>query len=55
MGRDGPLGTVGAGKAASLVLLRANPLENIRNAAQVESVFLRGRCFSRADLDRLLN
>ncbi len=54
MGKDGRLGTIAAGKAASLVLVRANPLENIRNAAQVETVFLRGRYFSRADLDRLL-
>ena len=54
MGLDGRLGTVSEGKAASLVLVRANPLEDIQNARQVEAVFLRGKYLSRADLDRLL-
>ena len=38
------------GKTASLVLVRANPLEDIRNAQQIESLFLRGQYFSREDL-----
>ncbi len=54
MGLDERLGTIEEGKAASLVLVRANPLDDIRNASQVEAVFLRGQYFSRADLDRLL-
>jgi imidazolonepropionase-like amidohydrolase len=54
MGLDGRLGTVSEGKAASLVLVRANPLDDIQNARQVEAVFLRGKYLSRADLDRLL-
>jgi imidazolonepropionase-like amidohydrolase len=53
MGVGNRLGTVAEGKTASFVLLRSNPLEDIRNADQIESVFLRGRYFSRADLDRL--
>jgi imidazolonepropionase-like amidohydrolase len=53
MGLDGRLGTVTEGKTASLVLLRSNPLEDIRNAGQIEGVLFRGRYFSRADLDRL--
>ena len=53
MGVNDRLGTVAEGKTASFVLLRSNPLEDIRNADQIESVFLRGRYFSRADLDRL--
>ena len=48
------LGTVAEGKTASLVLVRANPLEDIRNARQIRGVFLRGRYISRDDLDRLL-
>lgn len=48
------LGNIGEGKTASMVLLRANPLEDIRNAQQIESIFLRGRYFSRGDLDQLL-
>lgn len=53
MGLDGHLGTVTEGKTASLVLLRSNPLEDIRNTGQIEGVLFRGRYLSRADLDRL--
>jgi len=38
-----------------MVLVRANPLEDIRNAEQIEGVFLRGQVFNRKDLDRVLN
>jgi imidazolonepropionase-like amidohydrolase len=54
MGLGDRLGSVSAGKTASLVLVRANPLEDIRNAQQIESVFLRGKYFSHEDLARLL-
>ena len=54
MGLDERLGSVSEGKTASLVLVRANPLEDVRNAQQIESVFLRGRYFNRKDLVRLL-
>lgn len=49
------LGSISVGKTASMVLVRANPLEDISNAQQIESVFLRGQYLSREDLDRLLN
>jgi imidazolonepropionase-like amidohydrolase len=54
MGLDSKLGTVAEGKEASLVLLRANPLVDIGNAQQIEGVFLRGKYYNRADLDRML-
>ncbi|NIO48182.1 MAG: amidohydrolase family protein [Candidatus Aminicenantes bacterium] len=54
VGLDSRLGTVAEGKTASLVLVSANPLEDIHNASKIEGVFLRGRYFSRADLDQLL-
>ena len=54
MGLGDRLGSISEGKTASMVLVRANPLEDIRNAQQIESVFLRGQYFSRKDLDRLL-
>ena len=54
MGLGERLGTLDEGKTASMVLLRANPLEDIRNTQQIAGVFLRGRYFSRADLDGLL-
>ena len=54
MGLDDHLGSITEGKVASMVLLRANPLEDIHNAEQIEAVFLRGDYFSREDLDQLL-
>ena len=54
MDLDDRLGSVSEGKTASMVLVRANPLEDINNAQQIESVFLRGQYFSREDLDRML-
>lgn len=39
---------------ASLVILRKNPLENIRNTQEIESVFLRGVYYSRTELDSLV-
>lgn len=54
VGLDNRLGTITERKTASLMLVRANPLEDIRNASQIESVFLRGRYFNRDALDRLL-
>jgi imidazolonepropionase-like amidohydrolase len=39
---------------ADLVLLDANPLEDIRNIQRIRAVFLRGRYFDRDSLNRLL-
>jgi imidazolonepropionase-like amidohydrolase len=47
-------GTIEAGKRADLVLLDANPLEEIGNTRKIRGVVLAGRYFSRADLDGLL-
>ena len=52
--REDELGTVEAGKLADLVLLRANPLEDVRAVRQVEVVVANGRLFDRAALDGLL-
>ena len=54
MGLDKRLGTIAEGKTASMVLVKANPLDDIRNAEKIKGVFLRGRYFSRNDLDQLL-
>jgi imidazolonepropionase-like amidohydrolase len=53
MGIADNIGNVAKGKTASFVLLRANPLEDIRNVDQIESVVFRGRYFSRTDLNQL--
>lgn len=43
------------GKTASLVLIKANPLEDIRNAQLTEAVFLRGQYYNCDDVNRLLS
>jgi imidazolonepropionase-like amidohydrolase len=48
------LGTIEAGKRADLVLLDANPLEDIRNTQKIRAVVADGRLYRRADLDQLL-
>ena len=48
-------GTIEKGKQADLVLLDANPLQDIKNTRKIQSVVLAGRYFSRADLDHLLH
>jgi hypothetical protein len=48
------LGTVAPGKLADLVLLDANPLDDITNTTTIRAVMANGRYFDRAALDRLL-
>jgi imidazolonepropionase-like amidohydrolase len=48
------LGAVRAGYFADLVLLDANPLDDIRNTRKIRAVIAGGRVFARADPDRLL-
>lgn len=49
------MGSIEKGKLADLVLLGANPLDDIRNVRKVEGVFSHGRYYARKDLDGLLN
>jgi hypothetical protein len=53
-GWERKMGTVAAGKVADLVLLDANPLEDIHNTTRIAAVFVRGRYLDRATLDQML-
>lgn len=54
LGRTDELGSVEESKLADLVLLEANPLEDISNTQRIRAVVADGRLYRRADLDRLL-
>jgi imidazolonepropionase-like amidohydrolase len=54
LGMEGGFGSVEAGKVADLVLLGANPLEDIRNTQRIEAVVANGRLFDRVALDQIL-
>jgi imidazolonepropionase-like amidohydrolase len=48
------MGTIEKDKQADMVLLTANPLDDIRNTTKISAVFSRGRYYPRAALDRIL-
>lgn len=54
LGKESSFGSVAPGKVADLVLLTANPLENIRNTQKISAVIAKGRFFDRAALDTML-
>jgi imidazolonepropionase-like amidohydrolase len=41
--RSGEFGTLASGAAADLLILNANPLENIRNTRSIESIWINGK------------
>lgn len=48
------IGTVESGKLADLVLLDANPLEEISNTLKIRALVLNGRYLDRTTLDKFL-
>jgi imidazolonepropionase-like amidohydrolase len=49
------MGTIAAGKRADLLLLDANPLDEITNSSNIAGVVIGGKWLSRADIDSRLN
>lgn len=54
LGKEKELGLIKKGMLADLVLLNANPLQDIVNTKKIYAVIANGRLFTRSDLDRLL-
>lgn len=55
MGRENDLGTIETGKLADLVLLDANPLDDIANTRKIDAVVYGGRLYPKPALDEMLN
>jgi len=55
LGRDQDLGTIEVGKVADLVLLDANPLDDIANTQRIHAVVVNGRYLDRTALDLMLH
>ena len=54
LGRAAEQGTIAPGKRADLVLLNANPLDDIRNTQKIDAVIVNGKLLNRRGLDALL-
>jgi imidazolonepropionase-like amidohydrolase len=54
-GLEGTLGAIEAGKTANLVMLDANPLDDIANTRKIASVVLQGKVLDRTRLDALMS
>jgi imidazolonepropionase-like amidohydrolase len=55
LGKDRDMGSVEEGKIADLVLLSADPLKDINNTKQIDSVFKAGQLIDRSKLDLPVN
>lgn len=53
LGMDRDIGSLEPGKLADLVVLGANPLDDIRNSEKVVQVMLGGRLYDAATLDEV--
>ncbi len=55
LGMEDSVGTIESGKIADLLILRENPLEDVRHTRAIESVVVRGALITRRDLDSILH
>jgi len=54
LGLDDKIGTIEEGKLADLILLDANPLDNIKNTKKISSVFYDGNWISKETIESML-
>ncbi len=55
LGKERELGSIQPGKLADLVLLDADPLQDIHNTTKIRAVFANGRVYDRTALDKFLH
>lgn len=54
LGLEQQVGAIVAGQHADLILLEANPLDDIRNSKKIAEVYVNGKRFQRGQLDEML-
>jgi imidazolonepropionase-like amidohydrolase/Tol biopolymer transport system component len=55
LGMDKEIGSLKTGKLADLIILNANPLDNIQNSEKIQQVMVNGRLFEAASLNETGN
>lgn len=55
LGLDGDIGSLETGKLADLIVLAANPLDDIQHTEQIESVMVNGRLYDAATMNEIGN
>ena len=55
LGIEGEIGTIDVGKRADLILLNANPLNDVKNTRAISGVFVDGQWLAKTTLDNMLS